>query len=335
MNRRLFYIKEDNAQVQDFYVGVIADAYKELGYEDFRTIRFEDIKCVSKRDIIIAISHYAVCKLYLKGFRNLIYWVQGSSSDESYMRNKSYLRKSVISLIEFFALSHANGCFMVSQSMLDFFNEKYRRDYSTKTYLMPCFNSNINDVLFETPNKYKDNIFCYVGSLSPWQCFIETVDLFNSIQKCISDAQLLVLTGSIDEAKEILKRRGVNNYEVKCVPAENVQAEISKCKFGFIIRKKSPVNYVATPTKLSNYLSAGVIPIVSDTVGFFKESFLNLHYSVVLSDDNNICDIIKMTKANISPCDVLKEYKAFFDKYYSTKNHIESIKDFIISNKLI
>jgi hypothetical protein len=39
-------------------------------------------------------------------------------------------------------------------------------------------------------------------------------------------------------------------------------AEYSAADFGFIVRDKSPVNGVACPTKLIEYLCYGVIPIV-------------------------------------------------------------------------
>lgn len=38
---------------------------------------------------------------------------------------------------------------------------------------------------------------------------------------------------------------------------------LADVKFGFVLRNDVPVNRVATPTKLSSYLSAGVIPVFS------------------------------------------------------------------------
>lgn len=322
---KVYIIKEDKSEVQDYYSSIISSALAQIGYTTIATIQIKSLSKISKKSIIISISHYTTLKAYIKGFRNILYWVQGSSPDESFMRNHSYFRKAMISIIEFIALNKAKYCFMVSNSMLNYYNTKYRINFTDKTYIMPCYNSEIKVSLFNTPDKYNCNTFCYVGGLSVWQCFPETVDLYKKIEERVHDAFFKVFTGDIEKATKILEEKNVKNYNVKYVKPDDLVNELATCKYGFIVRENSPVNYVATPTKLSNYMAAGLIPIVSNTVGFFSEIFENSIYSIVLNGSDDINKILELTKNEIQPKEIAKEYSIIFGQYYNTEKHISNI----------
>lgn len=333
-NNLVYYIKEDKSSVQDFYAGVIGKALAKCGYEYMKTVQIAGLKDVPKDAILICISHYCVLEVYIKGYRNIIYWVQGSSPDESFMRNHSYIRKFIISAIERFALEKCKYCFMVSNALIEHYKKKYNKDYSYKTYVMPCYNTEIDRNLFFREGKYTDNKFCYVGGLSVWQNFPETVDLFKSIQEKLPGSCFKVLTGDKDRARVILESKGIKQYEINHVAPEDLADEIADCKFGFIVRSESPVNFVATPTKLSNYMGAGLIPIVSNTVGFFSEILNETNYSILLSGDfeKDINRIVDIANKDIKAEDIYKEYESLFIKYYNTQEHVNSIskilKDF-------
>lgn len=325
--QNVYYIKEDKAAVQDFYADIIGKGLERAGYPLYKTISFNEIEDIDKQSIIIGISHYLTTKLRLKGFKNIIYWIQGSSPDESFMRNHSYVRKFVISCIEYFAICKAKGLLMVSDSMLKHYRRKYRKDYSYKTYIMPCYNSEIQRELFFTPDKYENNTFCYVGGLSVWQCFPETVELYKQIEDKVPNARFKVFTGDQDKAKAILEEKGVKNYEVKYVKPDQLVNELASCKYGFIVRAESPVNYVATPTKLSNYMAAGLIPIVSNSVGFFEEILGKAENAVVLNGNDDLNKIINITKKSISAEDVYEEFSTLFSQFYNTDAHIIQIAE--------
>lgn len=322
-----FYIKEDNSAVQDFYVDIVGKALEKNGFRKYKTISLSEALKLNKNCTIICISHYTVAKLAIKGFKNLLYWVQGTSPDESYMRNHSKLRWLTISMIEWFALKKANFVFMVSKGMLNHYNSKYHNDFSNKTYIMPCYNSELDNTLFETPCKYTKNIFCYVGGLSVWQCFEETVDLYKSVEDIIPNCELRIFTGEQEKANQILKSKGVRKFEVKYVVPNQLASELAPCKYGFIVRGESPVNYVATPTKLSNYMAAGLIPIVSNTVSFFSEILGKAEYAIVLDGKNDKDRIVEQSRKSINDTDVYNEYRLLFDKFYNTQNHIQNISN--------
>lgn len=323
----VYYIKEDKAAVQDFYADVIGKSFERAGFPQYKAISYKEIDSIDKKSIVICISHYLTFKLWRKGFKNLVYWVQGSSPDESFMRNHSYIRKWTISAIEYIALRKAKYVFMVSKGMLDYYKKKYHKDFSYKTYIMPCYNSEIQQPLFMTPGKYDNNTFCYVGGLSVWQCFPETVDIYKKIEDAIPGSFFKVFTGDIEKAEAILKEKGVKNYSVGHVAPDKLVEAIADCKYGFIVRKESPVNYVATPTKLSNYMSAGLIPIVSNTVAFFSEILGKSKYAVILDENNSIDRIVEMSQQKISAETVFEEFDRAFKKFYNTELHIDQIKN--------
>lgn len=328
-NKTAFTIREDKMNVQEYYVQIIFEALKKIGYTCNIFNSISEARTESKTSLYVSISHYYSVIMYLRGYRNQLYWIQGSSPDESFMRNHSYLRKAIISCIEYFALTKAKYVFMVSEGMLKHYKRKYNKDYSYKTYLMPCYNSTIQKELFFIPEKYKNNTFCYVGGLSVWQCFPETVALYKQIEDKVPYAKLKVFTGDQDKAKAILEDKGVKNYEVKYVKPNQLVNELATCKYGFIIRSKSPVNYVATPTKLSNYMAAGLIPIVSDSVGFFGEILRNADNAIVLNGKDDLERITEFTKRDINSDSVFQEFAYLFDRFYNTNKHINNIAEIL------
>lgn len=117
-----------------------------------------------------------------------------------------------------------------------------------------------------------------------------------------------------------------------CKLLQRFYYELSECKYGFIIRKESPVNFVATPTKLSNYLASGLIPIVSNTVEFFSAVLNKCHYAILLEDNKDITPVVQMSSEAINPNDVFNEYNELFKEYFNDRKHIENIK--LLINRL-
>ena len=98
------------------------------------------------------------------------------------------------------------------------------------------------------------------------------------------------------------------------------------------MREDTIVNQVATPTKFSNYLSNGIIPIFSRCLkSFFR---ISNEYGVGIP-----CDIMDLdTAAQLVLADMDSEhseielrvkYQKVFDDYYSTERYIEKISCFL------
>lgn len=193
---------------------------------------------------------------------------------------------------------------------------------------MPCF----NDVLDESTickEHYENPSFVYAGGLQKWQCFDKTLDLFKKIQEIIPNATLTIFTGAIEQAKAEMSKRGING-EAKYVPYQELNKEMSKIKYGFLIREDNEVNRVATPTKMSSYLASGVIPVFSTVIHDFDKNLECYKYIIGGNNDQMLLTkIIKNEEQCVSICELLNEYKTIFDSYYSRKYYISKFRSFL------
>ena len=219
-------------------------------------------------------------------------------------------------------MKKAKFIFFVSEYMRKHYEELGRCSFENKSYIMPCFNEVLDESVFKQ-KKYTDLTFCYVGSLDLWQCFRETVQLYKSIEYSLQNTKLKVLTFSVDEGTRILKEYGVQNFEIKQVPKEQVKQELIESSFGFIIRHDNMVNRVATPTKFSSYLSAGVIPIYSSCLTDFDalSKSEGMKYVLGISQEINPEEIVTFIKRDVVLQEICDEYKRLFSSYYSIDYH--------------
>lgn len=286
---------------------------------------------ISKKDFLLTDSPLVAIKYMFKGFKNHIVWFQGVSPEESYMANKSQLRCIVLSWIEKTVLRHAKLVFLVSESMKAHYENKYKIDLSKKSFIMPCYNETaVVEGSFENV-KYKENNFLYVGSLLPWQCFKETVELYAQIErKSHNVTKFYVFTQQKEEANRILNEQGVKNYEVVFVAQAELSDRIKRMKYGFVLRENSVVNNVATPTKFSNYLANGIIPIYSSVVESFADFDKENKLGIVcnLDDlDSGVERILAHMQRNLSAEDVRKKCEYAFSDYYNADMYIVKIAE--------
>lgn len=318
-----------NSEVTDYYTETVALALERAGYET-ETVAADGIaECVGSRagkdDWFFSADAVEACRLRLRGFSNVILWCQGVIPEESYLRHRSKVRARILSLIERHALKKASFCLFVSDAMRRHYEEKYKLGFEGRCFVMPCFNSELVSEFFFTEGKYDSPTFCYVGSLAAWQCFEQTVDLYKDIESCVPGARLKVLTFEQDEALGILKSKGVERFELGCVPPDKVAAELADVSYGFVLREDNIVNRVATPTKFSSYMSAGVIPIFSDCLDSFANLARGLRFAVSADESVDAESVVLGCSKVIRREDVLAEYRQVFDTYYSREYYIEKL----------
>ena len=194
---------------------------------------------------------------------------------------------------------------------------------------MPCFNETINKEAFFTESKYSENIFTYAGSLDPWQCFEPTLKIFSEIEKVVSNAQFRILTNKQEEAEKLVKKYKIKNYSIDFVPKERVPEELARAKFGFCLRKESPINRVATPTKLSSYICLGVMPIYSDVLEDFYNQAKGCEYCLNISANakkEDLQSIINLCTREVTAEQVLSSFEHYFRDYYSEEFHEAELK---------
>lgn len=311
------------------YTDIIKKGIEASGNDCEVVYKLDDIK---SGDNVVVIDSKVFCKLYFSNKNiKLITWFQGIMPEEIGFTHKGIqrlIRQVFWTFLERVALSKSKMIFFVSEAMLEHYQKKY--SYRKNNYIiMPCFNKDLNETSFLCENKYTTPTFVYAGSLSKWQCLNETIDIFLELKKYIEDAKLTILTSEIDNAEKLIHSKGLVNTEVKFVPLEDLDNELKKYKYGFLIREDCQVNNVATPTKLNTYIANGVIPIYSTVVKDFNKQFKDIKYIVPVSNNNDVSlisnDIRKFNDKIIHVDEIINDYKKIFGKYYNTQYYLDEI----------
>lgn len=327
MKKAHIYINYPNVVVLQSYLDVIKDALCRLGYV---CEYVKELSGVDKKDLIVFPVPMDAMKFYFKGYRNYILWQQGATADESFMRNHSRLRYWILNKIDLFAMKKAKAVLYVSDYMKRHYEKIGNCSFSEKSYIMPCFNEVFDPSVYENKN-YSKKVFTYVGSLEPWQCFDETATLYKKIEDAVPEVFFKVLTFDTKSAEKILKEKGIKNYEVKCVPKDEVKKELAPVTYGFIIREDNMVNRVATPTKISSYMAAGVIPIFSSCLKDFSIQAQKMNFAKQVSDlsDESVQGIIRFVNTPVDAESLKREYNDVFNTYYSTELHSQRLGDLL------
>lgn len=327
MKRYDIYNPYQNQEVTKFYVSIIEKAIVMSGK---KSKYIEKIKRNKQMDCgIVVISLWDVFKARICGYKECILWIQGACPEESFMRHTSKVRMFLLNIIEYWALKCSSKILLVSEEMKKHLEKKYHCRLSN-VFIMPCFNELLKEENFKGKDKYVINDFLYVGGLSPWQRFEDIVRTYKIIEENVSNVRLIVYSRQKQEALDIIQKYGIKRYKVGYVEADQLSEEIKDVKFGFVIREDTIVNRVATPTKLSNYLSNGIIPIYSECLRDFHKYMGNQEYLICLQHLCNRQEIMEkivhsVLLEKIDYNNVLKEYKKIFSEYYSEDFYVAKL----------
>ena len=330
----LFYLpKSAMNEATEYYSNLMIKSFNS-----YEVIMSETPFVEEKVDIIVTIRLGDQSKLrYAKKNKKYIYvnWFQGIGPEEYELLHnytlKSKLGKFYLSYLEKKGLKKTNLCFFVSKAMKDFYENKYKLNLENKSIVVPCYNKELDESSFLTQGKYENLSFVYAGALYGWQCIEESLQVFKKIYENNPAAQLTLLTGQKEQATDLIKKYNLKNVSVGFVKLEDLQDELAKYKYGFLLRKNDPINNVATPTKMNSYLAAGIIPVYTDVVEDFEENIDLLDYSIKFRIERDslekIADeIIIFDKKRIVINEIRNVYKQIFSQYYCDDKYINEIR---------
>lgn len=315
------FFNRKNVEVTHDYLSIIQSALKEIGYScEF----VKTLNGIRKDALIVFAVGVDAFKYYFKGYHNIMLWQQGASGAESYLKHNSRIRRLVLNRMDCFVMKKAKMIFYVSEYMLKYYEKMAHARFAHKAYVMPCFNEVLDRQLLERKD-YSRKVFTYIGSLSAWQCFNETAETYARIEKRMPDAFFKVLTFNTEQAEAIIREKNIKNYSVACVPKDQVKAELEGAAYGFIIRHDIDVNRVATPTKISSYLSAGVLPVYSTCLKDFHAQAQGKSFAYALNPGEEIDSLIQSINRGVDKAAVRRDIEALFNTYYSAENHTANI----------
>lgn len=325
VKRAFLYVKYKNIVVLKDYLEIIRLALEDNGYD---TRYIESLDGIDKTSIIVFPMAVDAFRYYWKGYKRIILWQQGAIAEESFLRNHSKLRLMILNGIDCFIMKKAILVLYVSETLRSYYETRARRSFAEKSYIMPCFNDEL-DISILQKKDYKKPSFVYAGSLDLWQCFRETAALYTEIERRIPGCSFKVLTFQTEEAEQILREVGAKNCRVKYVPKEDVRNELADCSYGFVLREDIEVNRVSTPTKISSYLAAGVIPVVTGSVKDFAAFAKDKRCACILKDTADIETIIRFMNSGVKKDDVAADIIDVFGGYYNKEAHMKKISELL------
>ena len=112
-------------------------------------------------------------------------------------------------------------------------------------------------------------VLCYAGSMGNQYCLPEMLKFFRLVRGSRDDAQLLLLTGSPEEAK-----RGLDGFadlragcHIRCVSPTDVARYLGACDLGLALRRPSFSMQAVAPIKLGEYLLCGLPVLATRAIG--------------------------------------------------------------------
>lgn len=183
--------------------------------------------------------------------------------------------------IEKEVLHKARTCVMVTDAMRKHYHDKYPAITPT-TIILP-----IVEPLPHTETHLKNNqqpelpvSVVYAGGIQAWQNINGMLDLAITTSHF---ANFTFLSHEWSLIKRIAQKKSCpTKTSFKFCAKSELISEYFKYNFGLVLRDETPVNTVACPTKLYEYLATGLIPIVrSPSLG----DFLELGYAYVTENE--------------------------------------------------
>lgn len=129
-------------------------------------------------------------------------------------------------------------------------------------------------------------VFVYVGISAPWQCIDETFAIFRMIRQMVPRAFLWVVTPDIRACRARLTDVTEDDCAIETLPHRVVGEALQAADCGFLIRRRSLVNAVASPLKFAEYLAGGVPVLTGPEVGDYSSLTVKEDVGAVLDPDD-------------------------------------------------
>ena len=196
------------------------------------------------------------------------FWDMHGAVPEEYALSGSELGSQLAGNIEEVMATRVDVVVAVTEAMGKYLRSKYPH-MSAKIIVVPILNKDLLDpVKCEKEPIEKGVSVVYAGGTQPWQ----NISLMQDVME--STRNLYQYKMYVPDPEEFRRLWGNRNSDIDMVVESKSPEDLYKayetCDFGFVLRDSSPVNYVACPTKIIEYLRFGIIPVLkSEEIGDF------------------------------------------------------------------
>lgn len=276
MIRRIKQIDNELIRVERIYLNIKFGKNLEKTVEVFDNVtiyninffkNFNIIKKILKENKILyvhSLLNFSKIFLFLKRDNDIILDTHGAVVEEMYFYNKN-IKGKILKKLEKYLFLRLKKVIFVNNSMKQYYEKKYSNLIKKETLIYPIIELKSENLIekIETPEELKNNSkinIVYSGNLQKWQ----NIDLMLKKLKEIEndDYNYIFLTGQIFELQKKLEEYKIKNYILKSVLPEELKNYYYYCDYGLLLRDEHILNKVANPTKLSEYMEYGMIPIV-------------------------------------------------------------------------
>jgi len=198
-----------------------------------------------------------------------------------------------IKWVERIGIAGAEQIVVLTERMFDWLVESKMAD-PARIEVIPCcadlsrFNGKSDKVEAETDNANSFEVV-YAGSVTGLYLLEEMGRFFLALRERRPNAYLRILTASpADGASETLRNLGlgVEDFWVGAVRPSEIPAYLRRAKIGLSFRKATFSQIAASPTKIPEYLAAG-IPVVSNAgIGDTDRVLFDDRVGIVVTDFN-------------------------------------------------
>ncbi len=213
-----------------------------------------------------------ISKLLKKSY--VIYDYRGLVSSEFAFNNGNPLKLIILKFYERLPAKYANEIHTVSIKFKNLLEEKFK----TKVHhVIPCL---VNEVRLPEQTPVDGKIkFIYIGSMSKWQKIDVVLDLYKKIHQEI-DCSLTIITNEPLKAKKQINDNEKNDIDILTGDNAFVLEQLKSHHVGFLFRDNYLFNNVASPVKLLEYITNGVLPFMPDHIGDYSQLTKNLKISI-------------------------------------------------------
>lgn len=279
------------------------------------------IYCITVNEVLLAVSSN-----FFLPKKEIIFWVQGLIDDEDFLSRRNKLRYLVFKNVFKLCLRISSKIVVVTNEMHKVLEKKYQCPKNKRYIVVPCKSR----VKYNGDEKVKNSL-CYIGGLSKWQNVDKILVFYNKLSHVESKYKLYIATFDHKAANNLIEKIVDKNYQsnitlVSVSLASEVEAFLSIMEYGFLIRDNIPLNNVASPIKLAEYLSCGVTPIISSSLTEFYNQLKNCDCGILIDNDINVA-IEKLLLTQPSLLKVVETYRSI----YEPDNFEQNLKHFLDS----
>lgn len=191
------------------------------------------------------------------------------------------------------SIIHSDICITVSDNLC----KQIERNTAAKIKNNPIISCGVNLELYKcnafsgdlktlTENRI---VLGYCGGLQVWQNIELIVNLAIKLHRLDNRIFLVIYTGFEITAnlQKRLDELGPDNYYIKSLKPEEVPSHLKLLDAGFLLRDNLVLNKVSSPTKICEYLAAGVPMICTEYSGDYARSIRHCKEGFVLKNHPN------------------------------------------------